>query len=135
MATSAIPAVVADGKLEALLEEQLRAQVRQEQSMKNTDSLNNRTGLNGLSTNGTRGLQSVRISSVPVLVLCMNTAIDRPSLHEFILVPCNIERAASSPPPPPLLPLHTAESRRCLSQAGVARVCQAFSGTIEIGTS
>lgn len=35
-------------------------QVRQEQMMKrDTDSLNNLTGLNGLATNGTMGLQSV----------------------------------------------------------------------------
>lgn len=53
------PSVVEDGKLETLLEEQIRAQVRQEQMMKrDTDSLNNLTGLNGLATNGTMGLQS-----------------------------------------------------------------------------
>ena len=61
MATCAIhPPLVADEKLESLLEEQIRAQVRQEQMMKrDTDALNNLTGLNGLATNGTRGLQSV----------------------------------------------------------------------------
>ncbi len=68
--------MVEDGKLESLLEEQIRAQVRQEQMMKrDTDSLNNLTGLNGLATNGTMGLQSVSTFNSWRLAVGMDRAV------------------------------------------------------------